>query len=166
MGSDCTVEIDEGFINVRVGAIIMKDGKFLMAGNDKDDFLYSVGGRVKFGETSEQAVMREVFEETGVKMDIERLGFIHENFFTADYGLRKDRLMYEISFFYYMKVPDGFEPVCDTFTENGQKEKLVWVDKDSKIKYFPEFFGIELYAQTQGVKHIVTDERKGLCQGL
>lgn len=67
MGSDCTVEIDEGFINVRVGAIIMKDGKFLMAGNDKDDFLYSVGGRVKFGETSEQAVMREVFEETGVK---------------------------------------------------------------------------------------------------
>lgn len=52
MGSDCTVEIDEGFINVRVGAIIMKDGKFLMAGNDKDDFLYSVGGRVKYGETS------------------------------------------------------------------------------------------------------------------
>lgn len=65
-----------------------------------------------------------------------------------------------------MKIPNGFEPVCDTFTENGQKEKLVWVDKDSKIKYFPEFFRIELYAQTQGVKHIVTDERKGLCQGL
>lgn len=70
MGSDCTVKIDDAFLNVRVGAIIMKDGKFLMAGNGKDDFLYSVGGRVKFGETSEEAVVREVFEETGIKMEV------------------------------------------------------------------------------------------------
>ena len=32
MASDCTVEIDDGYINLRVGAIIMKNGKFLMVG--------------------------------------------------------------------------------------------------------------------------------------
>lgn len=42
MGSDCTVSIDNGYINLRVGAIIMKNGKFLMVGNQKDDYLYSV----------------------------------------------------------------------------------------------------------------------------
>lgn len=34
----------------------MKDGKVLMAGNERVDYLYSVGGRIKFGETAEAAI--------------------------------------------------------------------------------------------------------------
>ena len=74
---DLTIAIDEGILNIRVGAIIMRDNKILMVGNEHSDYLYSVGGRVKFGETAEEAVVREVMEETGVKMDVERLGFVH-----------------------------------------------------------------------------------------
>ncbi|MBP5159622.1 MAG: NUDIX domain-containing protein [Lachnospiraceae bacterium] len=75
-----TVPCDDGLINLRVGAIILKNGKILMVGNDRVEYLYSVGGRIKFGETSEEAVVREVFEETGDKMEVDRLGFIHEEF--------------------------------------------------------------------------------------
>ena len=92
MASDCTVKIDEGFINLRVGAIIMKGNKFLMAGNEKSNYLYSVGGRIKFGETAEEAVIREVYEETGVQMEVDRLGFIHENYFYGDCEKKKDKL--------------------------------------------------------------------------
>lgn len=53
-----------------------KDDRFLMVENDRFDHLYSVGGRIKFGETAEEAVVREVFEETGREMGIDRLGFI------------------------------------------------------------------------------------------
>ncbi len=84
MNGDMSVPCENGIINIRVGAIIMQGGKFLMAGNDRSDYLYSVGGRVKFGETAEEAVKREVFEETGVEMEIDRLGFIHENYFVGD----------------------------------------------------------------------------------
>ena len=69
MGKDLCIDHDGGVVNIRVGAIIMKDGRFLMAGNDRDDYLYSVGGRIQYGETSEEAVVREVEEETGVKME-------------------------------------------------------------------------------------------------
>ena len=31
-------------------------------------YLYSVGGRIRMGETAEEAVVREVLEETGVLM--------------------------------------------------------------------------------------------------
>lgn len=160
MASDCTVAIDDGYINLRVGAIIMKDGKFLMVGNQKDDFLYSVGGRIQFGESAEEAVVREVFEETGVKLEVDRLGFIHENFFYGDYARKKDRLIYEISYFFYMKIPEDFEPVCNSFTDDASQEHLVWVDEKSDITYYPSFFREELVHPEKTVKHIVTDDRK------
>ena len=57
MSSDMTVQCGNGLINIRVGAIIMKDGKILMVNNGRNDYLYSVGGRIKFGETTEEAIM-------------------------------------------------------------------------------------------------------------
>lgn len=156
MNNDLCIPVDDGVVNIRVGAIIMKDGKFLMAGNDRFDHLYSVGGRIKFGETAEEAVIREVFEETGVKMEVDRLGFIHENFFMGDVGVKLNQAIYEISLFFYMKVPEDFEPVCMSFTEEQDKEFLEWVSADDEITYYPEFFRTELAEPVDYVKHFVT----------
>ena len=79
MGSDCTVPIDDGLLNIRVGAIICRGNEFLMMENDKDPFLYSVGGRVKFGETAQEAIVREVLEETGTQMEIDMSGMMDGN---------------------------------------------------------------------------------------
>jgi len=96
MNRDLCLPCDEGFVNLRVGAIIQKDGKLLMVGNDDVDYLYSVGGRIRFGETAEQAVVREVEEETGTKMEIDRLGFVEENYFYADIPTKAGKLIYEL----------------------------------------------------------------------
>lgn len=158
MKNDMCVACDDGILNIRVGAIIIKDGKFLMVGNERN-YLYSVGGRIKFGETAEEAVIREVFEETGVKLEIDRLGFIHENYFRGDAPYNFGKLIYEISFYFYMKVPSNFAPVSASFTEDGIKEHLVWVSFDDDIKIYPEFFKTELINPTDTVKHFISDER-------
>lgn len=157
--SDLTLPVDDGYLNIRVGAIIRKDEKFLMVENPAVDYYYSVGGRIQFGETAEQAVIREVEEETGVKMEIDRLGFIHENFFYHDFAQKKGKLIYEISFYFYMKTPADFIPDCVSLSSEGNAEKLVWVSSGEKKKYYPEFFRTELKHPSSGVKHIVTDER-------
>lgn len=159
MNRDLCIKMDEGILNIRVGAIIIKDDKFLMVENDRFDHMYSVGGRIKFGETAEEAVVREVYEETGVKMEIDRLGFIHENFFPGDSLGKKDNIVHEISLFFYMKVPEGFEPVCNSFTEDGNKEQLVWITADCPKKYYPEFFKTELANRSVSVKHFVTRDK-------
>lgn len=159
MSKDMTVPCEDGLINLRVGAIIMKNGKILMVGNDRAPYLYSVGGRIKFGETSEEAVLREVFEETGVKMEVDRIGFIHENYFYGDAESNLGKLIYEVSYFYYMKVPDDFEPVCMSMTEDDHEEFLRWIDVSDPIKFYPEFFRTELLHPEHGVKHFVKDER-------
>lgn len=160
MGVDMTVPCGDGLINIRVGAIIMKDGKLLMVGNRaRTGYLYSVGGRLQFGETAEQAVVREVFEETGVTMEIDRLGFVHENYFYGDAASNLGKAIYEISFYFYMKVPDDFEPVCRSFTEDAQQEYLHWIASDDPVKYYPAFFRTELLHPAEGVKHFVSDDR-------
>ena len=156
MKHDLCVKMEDGILNIRVGAIIMKDDRFLMVENDRFDHMYSVGGRIKFGETAEEAVVREVFEETGIKMEIDRLGFIHENHFPGDTLEKQGNIVHEISFFFYMKVPTNFEPVCDSFTEDGAKERLVWIRADHQKKYYPEFFKTELANPSKDIKHYVT----------
>lgn len=159
MSRDMAVQCDDGLINIRVGAIILKDGKFLMVGNRRSNYLYSVGGRIKFGETAEQAVVREVFEETGVKMEIERLGFVHENYFHGDAPTNFGKLIYEISFFFYMKVPHNFTLKCNSFTEDNSKEYLEWISPNDERKIYPAFFRTELQNPQNDVLHFVTDER-------
>ena len=159
MNQDMCVPCADGYINLRAGAIIMKDGRFLMVGNDTSDYLYSVGGRVKFGETAEEAVVREVLEETGTRMEIDRLGFIHENYFPGDSGSKKGRMIYELSFFFYMKTPDDWNFVCESFTEDNSKEHLVWVTPETEKKIYPEFFRTELKHPSDQVKYMITDDR-------
>ena len=159
MNKDMFVACDDGILNIRVGAIIMKDGKILMVGNERTNYLYSVGGRIKFGETAEEAIVREVFEETGVNMEIDRLGFVHENYFYGDAPSNLGKLIYEISFFFYMKVSSDFAPISESFTEDNSKEYLRWVSLDEDIKMYPEFFRSELKNPTDAVKHFVKDER-------
>ena len=161
MNHDMSVPCEDGMINLRVGAIIMRDGKFLMVGNNiRPQYLYSVGGRIKFGETAEEAVKREVFEETGYELEIDRLGFVHENYFYGDAKTNFGKLIYEISFFYYMKVPDDFDPECLSSTEDDSKEFLRWITPDEPVKYFPEFFKDELKKPEDNVKYFITDGRK------
>ncbi len=54
---DCTFQTEQGKFNYRVGVIIHSGRKVLMARNPNEEraFYYSVGGRVRFGESIEEA---------------------------------------------------------------------------------------------------------------
>lgn len=160
MASDLCIPWDGGIVNIRVGAIILRGGKFLMVGSDRFDYLYSVGGRIKFGETAEQAVVRETREETGRTLEVDRLGFVTEDYFYGDGPSTRGKLIYELGYYFYMKTPEDFEPVRGSFTEGGVEERLVWADPDEGRRLYPAFFNEELRSPQPGVKHFVSDERR------
>ncbi len=157
--SDMSVPCDSGLINLRVGAIIVKDNKILMVKNSKHDYYYSVGGRIKFGETAEEAIVREVYEETGAHLTLDRLAFIHENYFYGDASTNLGKLIYEISFFFLFNTPDDFEPACNSFTEDGNPESLCWISPETDKVIYPPFFRTEALNPSSSVKHFITDER-------
>ena len=156
---DICVPVGDGFVNVRVGAIIMKNGRILMVTNEDVDYFYSVGGRIRLGESAENAVRREVREETGRALEVERLGFIHEDFFLGDSMAKKGKLIHELGFYFYMKTPADFEPDPGSLRAEGRGEHLEWVSPDTEKTVFPAFFRTELSEPCACVRHIVTDER-------
>ena len=159
MDRDLCIDYCGGVVNIRVGAIILKDGKFLMVSHPAVDYLYSVGGRIRFGETAAEAVVREVREETGRTLEIDRLGFVTEDFFLGDMPAHFGKLIYELGYYFYMKTPPDFEPVCGSFTEDGNEEYLVWVSPEEGRKMYPVFFNDELRRPEPVIKHFVTDQR-------
>ena len=101
MEKDCCFTFENNWFRYRAAAIIIESGSVLLASNEKSDY-YAVGGGVHIGETAEDAVIREVYEETGINYEIDRLTFIHENFFDGD-GITDGLKCHEIAFYFLMK---------------------------------------------------------------
>ena len=92
-----------GKFNFRVAAFIQNGEKFLLQKSNKDSFYGLIGGRVKFGETTFDAIKREVNEETGVTIIDEDINLfkIIENFFVYD-----NKRFHELLFVYKIENND------------------------------------------------------------
>jgi len=98
---DLTIPVGDTVLNIRVALLIKNDQGYIFE-KYNDEFCFVVGGRVKVGESSEEALKREVFEELGISFSNFTLKSIIENFY-----LYNERTVYEICFVY--QTEDIFE---------------------------------------------------------
>ena len=159
MERDCRFNSEDYRFHFRVAAIIMEEGHILLAKCDAADYFYSVGGGVHLGETAEDAVKREVFEETGIRYEVERLAFIHENFF-VDEVVSAGRKIHEISFFFLMKPKGKMQKINVESVCAAGRETVHWlpIEKLSGITAFPEFYREKLLNMPEVIEHIVNRE--------
>ena len=81
---DISYNCENQKFNYRVCAMIIAENKILAMHDERSPYFYLPGGRVKMGETAEQAVVREVQEELGVTPKITRPLWLNQAFFTED----------------------------------------------------------------------------------
>lgn len=156
MEYDCGFTKRNKWFRYRAAAIIIENGHVLLAGNERESYYYSIGGGVHIGESAEEAVKREVLEETGVEYEVERLAFIHENFFDGD-GTLEGRECHEIALYFLMK-PRGTQELNSNSYTQGVKENMYWlpIDKLNEYRAYPTFFREKLKDLKNEIQHIIT----------
>ena len=96
---------DEDFSR-RSARVILVDASDRLLLFRSEDFWFTPGGGIEAGETTEQAAVRELWEETGLRLDPDQLGpVVAESSGYADLGWTAGMLH---DAFYFHRVPAGF----------------------------------------------------------
>jgi ADP-ribose pyrophosphatase YjhB (NUDIX family) len=112
MHNDLVFDRNNQRFNFRAVAIIINNNKVLLHKINENPYWSLPGGRVAFGETSENSVIREMQEELDVDCKILRPLWVIENFF---HSFNRDT--HELAFYFLMSVPDKLLARGDLFTQ-------------------------------------------------
>lgn len=121
---------------VRVSAVLIINNKLLVNKYSEDSYCLP-GGYVELGETSFDAIKREIKEELNAEIEVERIMGFCENFFT---NIRKERT-HGIDFYYKVKPIDlnSINLNDYDYTENDHGYEIIhhfkWLDINKLENY-------------------------------
>lgn len=136
---------------VTAGALIFSSsGKMLLVKSHKWNDLYTVpGGKVELGETCEQAVIREVKEETGLEVENARFVCIQETIFSDQFWKQAHFVMHD----YCVDLKPGVKE--EDVLLNDEAEAFIWVT-------FEEAMELPLTRETKKLLEVALFELKKL----
>jgi len=140
---DLSFQTVTGRFNYRVAAVICRDGKLLTLQEPNSPYAYLPGGRVAMTETAEEAILREVLEETGLQGHIIRPLWLNQAFFTED---QTKESFHEICLYFLVDLPVA-EAEDFVVMENGRANQLKWIAFEAlqETYFYPEFLKTEIF---------------------
>jgi len=142
--------------NYRIVGFALHDDHVLLHRAVTDDFWALPGGRGELLEPSTETLKREMREELGVAIAIDRLVWVVENFFQHDH-----LDFHEVAFYYRMSFP----PDCALYRGRGPFEgdeegvRLIYqwfpVNELESVRLFPTFLRAGLRDLPDGIRHVI-----------
>ena len=150
---DWLFENENSICHVRVSGVLLKDNKiFLQKIKDKNEYALP-GGHLQFGETLEEALVREYQEEIGATIKCIRLLWTEENFWVW-----KGKDAHNIGFYFLIDLCEG---AIDTETflrsKDNNSVEFGWVSLDNldNKNVFPTFLKNEINNLADYTKHFI-----------
>lgn len=161
MQQNVGVKTDDYNFKLRSSGVIVKDDKVLLVRMDDADFLCLPGGYIELGEDSKMGTKRELEEEIGKEVKVEKYLGVVENFFINKYHKK----MHEVAFYYLMSFVDNnietkdFSLIED---DHGYKVKLdfQWIKKEDIDKYNvkPNFLKDLIKKDNLEINHLIVND--------
>ena len=129
--------IPKNKIVFRPGAygIILHGDKILLTNMKSTGKYVLPGGAIEPGETIEQALKREVFEETGIEIEIKQFVSCEENNFYYD----PEDKAWQVFAFIFLGEPKSFALTNDNNVPNDESNNPEWIEV---AKLSPESFQV------------------------
>lgn len=125
---DLLFKTEDGVFSYRAAGVCVHDGCVLLQCTTDDPSLAFPGGHVTFGETGEDALLREFAEETGARIEVGGFRWTAELF--IPWG---GRMCHQICLFYDVRIVGGI-PMIGSFTG---REKLEGREFDLIFRWAP-----------------------------
>lgn len=155
------LQTDTTRFTYRIVGVALHDGHVLLQTSDDVDFWFLPGGRAELMESGHDTLVREMQEELGVIVVVERLVWLVENFFFFN-----QKAGHELALYFLMTLPP--EPVAlyqkgTPFyrTDAGAMLTFQWypLDQLQDIPIYPTFLKKALLDVPTQIVHVVhTDE--------
>ncbi len=156
---DLKIKDTSNSFKCRVNGVLLHEGRILVLQMCHNGFYCCPGGHVHLGEKSTDAIEREFYEETKIKVKAEKLLSVMENFFLGKLGK-----FHEISFYYLLTPTGEFSTTDFSLIENDEGNLLdmeyrwVALDKLSDINFKPEILKKKLETKNFDFEHIIYDQ--------
>ena len=127
MNSDISFKNENNIkFNLRVAALITTNDKILFQKCANDNYYSLIGGRIKYLENSKDALVREIKEEIGIKIEKKslKLNAIIENFF-----LHNNIKYHELLFIYEIHNLNELVNLKEIKTIDKDNVKNIWLLK-------------------------------------
>ena len=148
--SDLTFSLSGGCFNCRVAVVIVRDGKILAMQDDRSPYWYLPGGRMRLGETAQQALGRELEEELGAAGELLRPLWLNQGFFTEEVSGKR---FHELCLYFLVRLSADQVPDGEFFRrEGGRLHRFCWLSFEQlERKYFyPLFLKKEIFRLPEG----------------
>lgn len=151
---DWLFECENGICDVRVSGLIVKDNKILVQRPKNKNEYALLGGHLKFGETTQEALEREYREETGADIICRRLLWVEECFWKWN-----GKPAHNISFYYLADFCSDFSFLEEFKSFKDNNDMLygwISIDKLNNIEIYPQFLKKEIFNLSEYPKHFVS----------
>ncbi|MPN04684.1 hypothetical protein SDC9_151929 [bioreactor metagenome] len=149
---------DSTVFNYRTCGVISDGKRILLHRKEDDDFWALVGGRVQMLEPSDCSIKREIKEELGEVIEINRLLWMVENFFRNG-----DKQYHEISTIYLVNLDKESWLLNQKHSFNGiEDKKLIYkwfsFDELNSLDIRPSFLKEKLLSLPNNPNHIINKD--------
>ena len=159
MSRDILFKNEDGVFSYRVGGILVENGKILLQRDKWGDHAV-IGGHVSFMEQAKDTLVREFMEELQVKIGVDDLLAVNENFF-----MWGDKPCHQVHFYYAVHLEDddffreGEISGVDELEDLRVELDFVWVPLEElkNISVYPREIE-KLLEKREGVMHFVSSE--------
>jgi ADP-ribose pyrophosphatase YjhB (NUDIX family) len=147
--------------NYCVVGVAVHENTVLLHRAEDDNFWAFPGGRAELGESAAQTLKREMREEIDEEVEVVRLLWFVENFFT-----HADKRCHEISLYFLMRLPTTckylVQPGPFPGAEEGAKLIFQWFPSQpevlSRLPLLPAFLQTAVQKLPESVQHVVYQE--------